>query len=209
VSPRARFQKLTQEKRDAILDAAAVEFAAHGYEGSSLNHIIAAAGISKGAMYYYFDDKFDLFVTVIERYADGFWEQFGADWDKLDEIEDFWGFLANMFEAALNYASQGRTALLLAKCFYELPRERWTEGRLGVLYEVERQRITRLLNRGQELGQVRADLPGELLVGLVLAVGEKLDRHFIPLWDKLELDGRRESMRTGLNLMKRLLEKKK
>lgn len=209
MSPRARFEKLPQEKRSAILDAATEEFAANGYEGSSLNRIIGAAGISKGAMYYYFDDKHDLFVTVIERYAHELWGQFSADWDDLEAIDDFWGFLGNMSELAFNYAGEGRTALMLAKCFYELPRERWTEGRIGVLYEQTRVRFTRLLKHGQKLGQIRSDLPGELLVGLVFAIGETVDRHFVPIWGTLKTESRRESMRTGLNLMRRLLEKTK
>ena len=64
--PRPRFKKLAADKRAAIIEAAGVEFAAHGFQGASLNAIIAAAGISKGAFYYYFDDKADLFATVIE-----------------------------------------------------------------------------------------------------------------------------------------------
>ena len=35
---------------------------AHGFENASLNRIIKKAGISKGAMYYYFDDKMDLYI---------------------------------------------------------------------------------------------------------------------------------------------------
>lgn len=208
MSPRARFEKLPEEKRDAILDAATEEFAANGYEGSSLNQIIAAAGISKGAMYYYFDDKYDLFMTVMERYAQGFWDAFEGEWDNLGAVDDFWGFLEGMFDVAFNYTSERRTAIMLAKCFYELPADQWTEGRLGALFEEKRLRFTRLLDRGQELGQIRSDLPGDLLVGLMFAVGETMDRHILPLWDTLDLEGRRASMRTSLDLMKRLLEKK-
>ena len=55
--PRPRFQKLAEEKRHHLLETAAKAFAAHGYEGASLNQILEQAGISKGATYYYFDDK--------------------------------------------------------------------------------------------------------------------------------------------------------
>ncbi len=49
--PRPRFYKLPEEKRERILEAAAKEFVAHGFEGASLNQILTAAGISKGAAY--------------------------------------------------------------------------------------------------------------------------------------------------------------
>ena len=37
--PRPRFEKLTPEKRENILETAAKEFAANGYDGASFNQI--------------------------------------------------------------------------------------------------------------------------------------------------------------------------
>ena len=55
--PRPRIARLAEDKRTRILEAAAKEFAAAGYENASLNRILEHAGLSKGAAYYYFDDK--------------------------------------------------------------------------------------------------------------------------------------------------------
>ncbi|MBL8975425.1 MAG: TetR/AcrR family transcriptional regulator, partial [Myxococcales bacterium] len=64
--PRPRFATLAPDRRAAILAAAAAEFAAHGIDGASYNRIIARAAVSKGAMYYYFDDKQDLLRAVLD-----------------------------------------------------------------------------------------------------------------------------------------------
>ena len=61
--PRPRFEKLPPEKRETILETAAKEFAEFGYEGASLNQILAKSGISKGAAYYYFDNKEDFAIV--------------------------------------------------------------------------------------------------------------------------------------------------
>ena len=68
-----RFDNLDAEKQERLFEAAADEFASHGFDGASLNRIIDRAGMSKGSLYYYFNDKNDLFATVIETYqqADG------------------------------------------------------------------------------------------------------------------------------------------
>ncbi len=58
---RPRFGNLDAATRRKILETAAVEFAARGFDGTSLNHLIEDLGISKGSFYYYFDDKVDLF----------------------------------------------------------------------------------------------------------------------------------------------------
>ena len=64
--PLPRFNRMSQSKRDNILRVAAEEFANHGFDNASFNRIIVQAGISKGAMYYYFADKDDVYRTVLE-----------------------------------------------------------------------------------------------------------------------------------------------
>ena len=68
--PRPRFEKLDPERQEALLDAAMRELAARGPESASLNKILADVGLSKGVAYYYFDDREDLFYTVVSRVVD-------------------------------------------------------------------------------------------------------------------------------------------
>lgn len=55
------FERLPEEKKDRILQAARTEFIRYPYEKTSINRILAEAGIPKGSFYQYFDDKADLF----------------------------------------------------------------------------------------------------------------------------------------------------
>src|SRR5947199_4775251 len=64
--PFSRFYKLEREKRERLLEVAAQEFAQYGFEDASINHILNRAQMSKGAGYYYFEDKVDLFFTVVQ-----------------------------------------------------------------------------------------------------------------------------------------------
>ena len=54
-------------KRDQILDGAKQIFAANGYDGASMNDITRAAGVSKGTIYVYFNNKEELFAALIQR----------------------------------------------------------------------------------------------------------------------------------------------
>ncbi len=63
--PTKRFDKLEPERRTRLLATAREEFIRNGYEGASLNTIVKEAEISKGSLYYYFEDKADLYLTVI------------------------------------------------------------------------------------------------------------------------------------------------
>jgi len=55
-----RFEKLSQDKKQRILEAAREEFARVPYDEASINKIIKNAGISRGSFYTYFEDKNDL-----------------------------------------------------------------------------------------------------------------------------------------------------
>jgi len=53
--------------REAILAAAEAEFAQHGYDGTSLQQIASAAGVSRGMPNYAFGSKKDLYEAVLDR----------------------------------------------------------------------------------------------------------------------------------------------
>nr|AGH68917.1 TetR-like transcriptional regulator [Streptomyces sp. CNH189] len=52
--------------RRAILEAAAVAFAEHGYTAATVADILRTAGVTKGAMYFHFDSKEALARGVLE-----------------------------------------------------------------------------------------------------------------------------------------------
>lgn len=64
--PKQTFFNLPKKKRQNIIELALEEFASHPYSKASLSNIVARAGISKGSMYQYFEDKKDLFIYLID-----------------------------------------------------------------------------------------------------------------------------------------------
>lgn len=64
------FKKLEEARQKEILNAALHEFATYGYEDASTNNIVKRAEMSKGMLYYYFNNKKSLFKVCME-YAVG------------------------------------------------------------------------------------------------------------------------------------------
>ena len=58
------------DKKQRIIDAAIKEFAEHGYTNTSTNKIIEEAGVSKGVLFYYFENKEKLYAFLIEYVID-------------------------------------------------------------------------------------------------------------------------------------------
>lgn len=55
--------------RQRLLDTAERVFLAHGVARTSLQHIADAAGVTRGAVYWHFKDKTDLFLALMGRVA--------------------------------------------------------------------------------------------------------------------------------------------
>ncbi|HNR78583.1 MAG TPA: TetR/AcrR family transcriptional regulator [Parvularculaceae bacterium] len=62
-----KFRRRSQARPDEILDAALAVFTERGFDAARVDDIASRAGISKGAVYLYFDSKEALLRGLIER----------------------------------------------------------------------------------------------------------------------------------------------
>jgi TetR/AcrR family transcriptional regulator of autoinduction and epiphytic fitness len=67
MNPCAPFQRLTDRKRVAIVDAAIEEFLAAGYDATSMDRIAARANVSKRTVYNHFPSKEALFAAILHQ----------------------------------------------------------------------------------------------------------------------------------------------
>ncbi len=180
--PRPRFQNAPVEKREAVLDAAANEFATHGYDNASVNRILLAAGFSKGSFYYYFDDKLDLAAAVLEREA----ARFMAVWSELKTPhtpEEFWSEGARLIalsRAQLRKAPHSTTDALL-RLGTAMSRHPELMARLctsGINEATSK--IAAYWKQGQDVGAVRTDLPTATLIALMQDMKMVLVRLLLP-----------------------------
>lgn len=70
-------QRLTERKREAILQAAIAEFRSSGFEITSMDKIAATAGVSKRTVYNHFPSKEELFAEILNR----LWNSITAEQD--------------------------------------------------------------------------------------------------------------------------------
>lgn len=69
------FEKISEEKKNRIIRAALKEFAVKGYEEASTNNIVKEAGISKGMIFHYFENKKNLYLYILDYCAELYFEK--------------------------------------------------------------------------------------------------------------------------------------
>ena len=168
--PLPRFHKLEPAKQLELLDAAAAELAEHGYEGASIASVVERAGASKSAVYYYFEDKEDLFQTVLHRSIQDAMATVG-DEDPAEIEADFWGTLRRKKRLILEHFA-GRP---VDQAIWRLAMSVRCDTQphpacIGSMHEEVRRRWITVLEAGRRCGAVRTDWDLDFAVNLLLAV---------------------------------------
>lgn len=148
-----------EHQRERVLDAATRVFAKRGFQGTTIDHVVAAAKVGVGSFYALFDDKSDCFVQAYERVVEDARERISAavpadaEWP-----EQACAALRAMLEQIEAEPLRARVALV----------EVQTAGSEALArYEETIDSAIPLLARGREVSPVAAELPPRLEEAIV------------------------------------------
>ncbi len=162
--------------RQAILDAAENEFAAHGFGGARIDNIAKASGYNKSLIFQYFTDKSNLYSAVINRIR----EKLDADF-----LEQFGNTLEQPLNAKRAQALIAESIRLIFNQLLRLPNARrlfaWSaaEGwnrynlRLGTT-EPSLEFGRQFLTHAQSNGWIRQDIQIETIVMMSLTMPQAM-----------------------------------
>ena len=200
--PRARFLNLAPQARARLLRVATRHFARHGLEGASLNEILAEAGISKGAYYYYFDDKDDLLATVLDDAVDEMLARLRMPaFDQLTR-DEFWPAVERLVASWAGVVDVPSDLLQVAVQFTAARRR---NVRFAPILAKAQGLYRKLIEPGQRLGCVRTDLPVDVLIRLLEANDAALDGIFLSLHGTVTRANLERHTRLVFDTFKRLL----
>lgn len=151
----AAFEKISEEKRNKILEAATLEFSEHNFESANINHIAKRSGISIGSMYSYFNSKEELFYTVVHHAV----SYLGLN---VQDIASNEGDLFQKIEAVLQVIqSTSRTNEPMVRLYSQLTCENRMDLIERIVSEIESitaELYSRLLKDAQARGEIRDDI---------------------------------------------------
>lgn len=163
----------TNKKQDArrqeILVAALQAFTSKGYDKTSMADIVQVSGLSKGTLYWYFDNKQALFVALIEMIFDGFVTT-------LDEViaamdtqhpEDL---IRHIFTRSIEVVhTQPEMTMLTVDFFVQAWQQPEVRSQLTMFYTNYINTVTHIVARGIEIGTFR-EVDGEDVAATIIGV---------------------------------------
>ena len=155
--PKATFNNLDDEKKTRILNAAKTVFAEKGYTGASMDAIADAANVAKGALYRYFENKQDLYFTLVDGMVDEvqlIFEHFMDERKNKNVFDIFQDMLVYIYE----FQNQFSDSLnFICNLLYQENVD--FKGEVLAKFGMLSTRISRsLLQRGIARGEVREDI---------------------------------------------------
>jgi len=175
--PRNSFAQLAPERRRQILDVAAEEFARSGFAATSYNKLLERLGLGKSSAYYYFENKRDLFLTVVVDCYASYFESL-ASLTVPSSVDEFWRNVLDASVLGFEFILRDPRASAILQCMQRDP---------ALLSELVSDQVlssgaayySEMLTLGQALGAVRADLPLEILIEAVGGLAVTFDQWFV------------------------------
>jgi AcrR family transcriptional regulator len=191
---------VSEERKAQIFQAALACFNRKGYHRTTMDDIVAESGLSKGALYWYFKSKKELFISLFEEVIG----QLGQAWAEIAADGE-----ANATDKLLASLALFRAELAEMVPFFGVMMEAWAQTRydedveslIGELYGPYLEVMSRIVEEGVASGEFRvASAQATALVimtlfdGITLALGVGLWRHD---WNEV-MDAAEELVLRGL-----------
>ena len=160
------------ERPQEILEAAFVEFSRNGYATTTLDRVAERAGVTKGTIYVYFENKEHLFISMVREVTK-------AALDTVHEmLETHEGTTADLLRAQFSFIYQHivedrRRREVLRMLIAEAPRfpelaDRYHQEILRPCLDMLRQAIRRGMDRGEFRNSAIVDLPQIVIAPIAL-----------------------------------------
>src|SRR5919108_1622468 len=183
-----------RDAREELLEAAAAVFAEKGFQAASVDEIAERARFSKGALYWHFDSKDDLFFALLEERVDAplraavsRFESAPPDQDMSPQADDILAWLVG----------QQRDLVLLQAEYWALAvrdprlRKRYAKRRAEFRRAYARAIEARFAHRGDPMPDVPAEHLATALIGAMqgMSLEALVDPDAIPAHLASELHG--------------------
>mgnify|MGYP001302925176 CR=1 FL=1 len=164
------------DTRTRILEAGKAVFARHGYHNASLDKVAAEAGLTKGAVYWHFASKQDLFLAILEQHLNWQIRMLPARLDRIVRSEEPESALADMLANQFGFSGEDAARPMLFLEFVTSSREPEVRDLLRNMHGMLLDAVAACIRELQALGWIRPDLDPQaasvmvdaLLKGLVV-----------------------------------------
>ena len=152
-------EKISNEKRMEILNAAVDLISERGFERTTVDEIASRASVGKGTIYLYFENKEKIFIAILES---GIQEIIKRMNEILSQSGDFQQRFEAMLKEHLQFAEEHREfykVLIKERLNMKLIADKDAQDRIIEKYRKSQQQLTQFMQIGIDQEQLRSGDP--------------------------------------------------
>jgi TetR/AcrR family transcriptional regulator len=182
----SNFEKLAEEKKKKIIDAAIREFSKDGYINASTNNIVKEAGIAKGALFNYFGNKKNLYLYIldymIDHYVNYMVEKINVN------NPDIFQRILEWTELKISISNEEpMTYKFFASAFLNVPEE--IKGEVEIRYKKLYDKGYRLAIDDIDMSKFRNDIDKQKAIELIIAALNGISEKYMMMYKSLDDNG--------------------
>ena len=175
--PKDTFFNLSQEKQEKVIRSAISEFLKHGFEKANVGVIAKQAGVAKGSIYQYFDNKKELFLHAVNWSMNLLMSKYqnSAVTKDIDIFTYFYETAAPLLQML---REEKEPAVFVQEVFLGRYAGVRDES-MNTMLKVADDYVLRLIRQGKEKGSIRKDIDDDTLAMFMIAVSMKLKENLL------------------------------
>lgn len=151
--PKQTFFNLNEEKREKILEIAIDEFSKQSFKLASVTKIAEAAGIAKGSIYQYFDDKKDLYRYVLDITSNKKVEYLMSFMNNMEELK-FLDLIRKLYLKGIQFARDNPKLAAIGSNFLKESDASFKEEIMGKGIEKSNEIFEMLIEKAKKKGEI-------------------------------------------------------
>ncbi|WP_238881844.1 TetR/AcrR family transcriptional regulator [Clostridium sp. YIM B02551] len=177
--PKDTFLNLPFEKQEKIMRAAINEFISNGFEKGNIGTIAKNAGVAKGSMYQYFENKRELFMFSVKWSLEFLVKKYSSYMTLGNKEIDLFEFLyANAKDVWVQMREERELVIFIQDVFLG-KYSGLTDESMEYMMKLSNEYLLKLIKDGQNNGSIRTDIDDNILTLFITGVSFKIKEHMM------------------------------
>lgn len=170
--PKETFFNLNEEKQEKVVRSAVSEFIKHGFEKANVGEIAKKAGVAKGSIYQYFENKKELFIYAVQWSANFFLKKY--DQQIIPADMDIFNFMIESAKPMLQQLKEERELTIFMQDVILGKYNSVGDESLTAMMKTGDEYVVKLIKEGKKNGSIRKDIDDHILSMFLIGASMKI-----------------------------------
>ncbi|QHQ59759.1 TetR family transcriptional regulator [Anaerocolumna sedimenticola] len=177
--PKETFSNLPLEKQEKIMRSSIHEFLNHGFEKGNIGNIAKSAGVAKGSMYQYFENKKELFLYCVKWSTELLLQKNEQYITLKDKTMNVFDFLYQNTKISWLQIKEERELVIFMQDIFLGKYSGLTDESMSYITGFANEHLLNLIQDGKNNGSIRTDIDDTMISLFLTGVSFKIKEYIM------------------------------